>query len=69
MASAHRKTQGTLLDQAVQDETSAWAHGDSATWSDSIPASAFGPRPTGGSSPVRDFFCRSKPVPGRGWAT
>ncbi|MFD0033097.1 Acg family FMN-binding oxidoreductase [Streptomyces sp. NPDC055059] len=56
------------MDQAVQDETSAWTHGDSETRSDGIPASAFGPRPTGGSSPVRDFG-RSKPVPGRGWAT
>lgn len=59
------------MDQAVRDETSAWTHpdaGDEEARGDGIPVSAFGPRPSGRPAPVRDFG-RSRPVPGRGWAT
>ncbi|MFB7996038.1 Acg family FMN-binding oxidoreductase [Streptomyces sp. NPDC056002] len=56
------------MDQAVRDETSAWTDVEPETRNDGIPATAFGPRPTGGSAPLRDFG-RSKPVPGRNWAT
>ncbi|MEU9181689.1 nitroreductase family protein [Streptomyces sp. NPDC048550] len=58
------------MDEAVQGETSAWTQseeGDEQERSDGIPVSAFGPRPSGRSAPVRDFG-RSRPVTGRGWA-
>ncbi|WP_406087288.1 Acg family FMN-binding oxidoreductase [Streptomyces virginiae] len=61
---------GEAIDPALRDETSAWTHaadGGEQERSDGIPVSAFGPRPSGRSSPVRDFG-RSQPVSGRGWA-
>ncbi|MFD8980208.1 Acg family FMN-binding oxidoreductase [Streptomyces sp. NPDC059564] len=58
------------IDPLVRAETSAWASPPRATTGtrgDGIPSAAFGPRSSGGSSPVRDFG-RDRPTPGRGWA-
>ncbi|MGW6706314.1 Acg family FMN-binding oxidoreductase [Streptomyces sp. NPDC054956] len=58
------------IDPLVRAETAAWAsppQDTSGTRRDGIPAAAFGPRSSGGSSPVRDFG-RDRPTPDRGWA-
>ncbi|PWK65194.1 nitroreductase family protein [Streptomyces sp. CG 926] len=59
------------IDPLVQVETAAWtapSHGGSAGQrDDGIPTAAFGPRSSGGPSPVRDFG-RSQHMPDRGWA-
>ncbi|UUU38663.1 Acg family FMN-binding oxidoreductase [Streptomyces sp. NBC_00162] len=58
------------IDPLVREETSAWtsdAHAPTGTRRDGIPAAAFGPRSSGGPSPVRDFG-RDHPAADRGWA-
>ncbi|MFD0268234.1 Acg family FMN-binding oxidoreductase [Streptomyces sp. NPDC127106] len=58
------------IDPLAQAETAAWTtpvRNAAAPRSDGIPATAFGPRSSGGPAPVRDFG-RSRPTPDRGWA-
>ncbi|MFD5891729.1 Acg family FMN-binding oxidoreductase [Streptomyces sp. NPDC060334] len=58
------------IDPLVRAETAAWAappQAPTGTRLDGIPATAFGPRSSGGASPVRDFG-RDRPDPDRGWA-
>ncbi len=58
------------MDPALQAETLAWTHSGTPAEQrrpDGIPTHAFGPKPSGGKAPVRDFG-RSHPVPDRGWA-
>ncbi|MFB6520439.1 Acg family FMN-binding oxidoreductase [Streptomyces sp. NPDC056401] len=58
------------IDPLVRAETAAWAsppQTPTGTRRDGVPAAAFGPRSSGGSSPVRDFG-RDRPTPDRGWA-
>ncbi|MCB5180860.1 Acg family FMN-binding oxidoreductase [Streptomyces antimicrobicus] len=58
------------IDPQVRAETAAWtAPGSGATGrrDEGVPAAAFGPRSSGGPSPVRDFG-RSRDLPDRGWA-
>ncbi|MFJ3921774.1 Acg family FMN-binding oxidoreductase [Streptomyces sp. NPDC090022] len=57
-------------DPLVRAETAAWTapvRGATGPRGDGIPAAAFGPRSSGGPSPVRDFG-RSRNLPDRGWA-
>lgn len=56
------------IDPLVQAETASWTtEAQDAGRRDGIPAAAFGPRSSGGPTPVRDF-ARSRPLPDRGWA-
>ncbi|MET3984477.1 nitroreductase family protein [Streptomyces sp. PvR034] len=58
------------IDPLAQAETRAWtSHTQSATYArrDGIPTAAFGPRASGGPTPVRDFGW-ADPIPDRGWA-
>ncbi|MFG2295856.1 Acg family FMN-binding oxidoreductase [Streptomyces sp. NPDC048603] len=58
------------IDPLVRAETAAWttpAEDENGTRRDGIPGTAFGPRSSGGSAPVRDFG-RTRPLPDRGWA-
>ncbi|GLV82155.1 nitroreductase [Streptomyces lavendulae subsp. lavendulae] len=57
-------------DPLVRAETAAWTGGDRGPGParhDGVPASAFGPRSSGGPAAVRDFG-RARPEPDRGWA-
>ncbi|MEW2582945.1 Acg family FMN-binding oxidoreductase [Streptomyces virginiae] len=57
-------------DPLARAETAAWttgAQGAAAARRDGVPASAFGPRSSGGPAPVRDFG-RARPAADRGWA-
>ncbi|WP_371613955.1 nitroreductase family protein [Streptomyces sp. NBC_00454] len=58
------------IDPLARAETTAWtSHTQSATGTrrDGIPAAAFGPKASGGPTPVRDFGW-ANPIPDRGWA-
>ncbi|MFE6910815.1 Acg family FMN-binding oxidoreductase [Streptomyces erythrochromogenes] len=58
------------VDPLVRAETSVWtspANAASGVRRDGVPADAFGPRSSRGTSPVRDFG-RVAPVADRGWA-
>ncbi|MEU3403612.1 nitroreductase family protein [Streptomyces sp. NPDC006670] len=58
------------IDPLARAETAAWTshrQDASGTRSDGIPAAAFGPKGSGGRTPVRDFGW-ANPIPDRGWA-
>ncbi|MCM1972942.1 MULTISPECIES: nitroreductase family protein [unclassified Streptomyces] len=58
------------IDPLVQAETASWTspmHSSAGPRPDGIPAAAFGPKASGGPTPVRDFGW-AKPIPNRGWA-
>ncbi|MFK0234753.1 Acg family FMN-binding oxidoreductase [Streptomyces vinaceus] len=58
------------IDPLARAETAAWTsptQDGSAPRSDGIPAAAFGPKGSGGRTPVRDFGW-ANPIPDRGWA-
>ncbi|WP_234332476.1 nitroreductase family protein [Streptomyces sp. NRRL S-87] len=57
------------IDPAARAETAVWTHTGPGTAgrTDGVPVTAFGPRPSTGTAPVRDFG-RVRPVRGRSWA-